>query len=189
MDTKKLGIELARLIEETVNLSMDDICSALGKSVGDVFFEYIALLLWVVTKEASIILPEKSIQPTIDTMTCATFYLIEDSGAKSLKDFNEKIWEDFILSRFGLYHSAWHAWPTKVRGEIEDKDVLLELSQVTVAHNFVLCCLTKTADLHKANIEFRKHPNYKGNYPTHIGCALKHYRRFSERAKSVLSRI
>lgn len=182
MDTKELGLKLAKLIEETVGESMDDIFSTLGRDVGEVFLEYIALLLWIATKEASIVLPEKSIQPTIDAMTCWTFSILEERGARACEDFNEKIWGDFILNRFDLYHWAWHTWPTKVRGEIEDKDALLELSQVTVAHNFIICCFADEAEYHKL------FPNHK-DYGAHIGCVLDHYRRFSERAKSVLSRV
>jgi len=173
MDTKELGIELAKLIEEMVNQSVDDICSALGELSQNIFLEYISLLLWIVTKEASIALPTRVIQSTIDATTYATFLSLEEAGIRKLAgDFNQNSFEDFICNRFDTYYQAWRAFP------IED----VQLSEVTVAHNFIVCCFADEA-------EYREFfPNPK-DYTAHIRCVLNHYRRFSERAKSVLSRF
>lgn len=177
MDDKQLG-ELGSLIAETLDESTPDISRTLGKHPEEILFEFIALLLWIVAKEAQTILPEKLLQPTIDTILTATFLRLGEN-ANFLKIFNEKTWEDFINDRFGTYYWAWRAFP------IEDE----QLSKVTVAHNFILCCLTKNGDSTKAGVEYDAHYPVNKYYAAHIGCVLNHYRRFSERVKSILSRL
>ena len=48
--------ELAEAIKEMIHESLDDIRDTLSKPSQNVFLEYIALLLWIVAKQAAIIL-------------------------------------------------------------------------------------------------------------------------------------
>lgn len=185
MDTKELG-ELGSLIENTLYESTPDISKTLGKHPGEILFEFIALLLWIVAKEAQTILPEKLIQPTIDTIFTATFLRLGES-ASFLKIFNEKTWEDFVRNRFELYYRAWNAYRTEWGMVLEDEKANEEFSIVSVAHNFVAFCCTEEEDMTKA--EFAEYMSSEHYRTGHIGCVLNHYRRFSEKAKSILSRL
>jgi hypothetical protein len=177
MDDKQFE-ELGSLIAETLDESTPDISRTLGNHHGEILFEFIALLLWIVAKEAQTILPKKLIQPTIDTIFTGTFLLLGEN-ANFLKIFNEKTWEGFIQGRFEIYYRAWHAFP------IEDEQV----SKITVAHNFILCCLTENEDLTIAGEEYSKFFPNPEDRAAHLRCVFNHYRRFSEKAKSILSRL
>jgi hypothetical protein len=181
MDTKELGSQLARLIEATVNpQSMDDIGSTLGQRCRNIFLEYIALLLWIATKESSIVLPKEYAQTTSNAIFSAIFLLLEEAGIKKrVCDFNAQAFESFIHDRFETYYRAWRAFP------IDD----IELSEANVAHNFIVLCLTDEEDLTKAGEEYRKLFPKPADYITHLKCVLHHYRQFVERVKSVLSRF
>lgn len=188
MDAERLGIELGDLICETWAESIDDITTTLGRRIEDVFLEYVALLLWIVTKEASIVLPEKSFQHASNVTFSVTFDLLEDvGGIKKIKlcegNFNVKTFESFIHNRFETYYGAWRAFPT-LGDPLDD----VQLSEYTVTHNFIVMCLTETEDLAKAGAEYCElfpDPDDRAGKTIRI---MDHYHRFSERVRSVLSR-
>jgi hypothetical protein len=188
MDTEKLGFELAEAIMEMAHESLDDIRSTLRKPSQNVLIEYIALLLWVVAKQASIVLPKESIQSTIDHAHSVTFSFLDDTGFRKIKMpggyFNEKTFEDWIGNRFNLYHWAWNVYSGMKDDSCshEENEALSQVSEITVAMNFIVCCFADEAEYH--NI----FPNPK-ECAAHMACVLNHYRRFSERVKSVLSRF
>jgi hypothetical protein len=187
MDTEKLGIRLADLIDDTLDESTEDISNTLDKSPAEILFESIALLLWIAAKEASMALPTNSYQRTIDYMYSAV-YLRLSENAEFSRLCNKSKWEDFIHNRFSLYYRAWDAHRSERGIVLEDEEANQELSIVTVAHNFVLSCLSDTdEDIRKTEAEFRKIPNYRNQYRANMECVLRYYRRFSERVKSVLS--
>lgn len=187
MDTEKLGFELAEAIGEMVDESLDDIRSTLRKPSQNVLLEYIALLLWIVAKQASAVLPKKWIQSTIDHAHGVTFCFLEDAGCRKIKMlggyFNEKTFEDWINNRFEIYYRAWNVYSGVKDDSLshEEKEVISTLSKVTVALNFIVCCFTDEAEYHEI------FPNPEDRTP-HTGCVLNHYRRFSEIVKSILSR-
>jgi hypothetical protein len=180
MDTEKNGIQFARLIRDTVDGSIDDINRTLGPRTNkNTFFEYIALLLWISTKEAITILPKELIQETIDRICFANFILLEESGLKNTSGFNNKIFEDFLHNRFGTYNSAWNTFAMKDE----------QLCKVTVIHNFIIYCLTDNEDMTEAEKEYNKlFPDPK-EWVNQQKCILKHFDYFSDRAKSVFLSI
>jgi len=188
MDTEKLGFELAEAIGEMVDESLDDIRSTLRKPSQNVLLEYIALLLWIVAKQASVVLPKKSIKSTIDHAHNVTFLFLEDGGFRKIKMlggyFNEKTFEDYICNRFKLYYWAWNVYSSMKDDSCSDEEneALSQASEATVAMNFIVCCFADEAEYHNV------FPNSEDR-PPHTVCVLKHYRRFSERAKSVLLRF
>ncbi|MCK5472888.1 MAG: hypothetical protein KAI59_02560 [Planctomycetes bacterium] len=186
MDDKQvghLGAELARLVEDTLDKSLPDINSALGNHHGQNMIEFIALLLWIAVKEAQTVLPEKLIQPTIDTIF-TVFFLRLVENVNFLKIFNEKTWEDFIHDRFGTYYWAWDAYRTEYGMVLDDEKANEELSIFTVVHNFVAFCCPEEENMTKAEFAEYMTKHYRTG---RIGSVLNHYRRFSEKAKSILS--
>lgn len=176
MDTKGIGLQFARLIQDTVDGSINDINRTLGpRSKKNAFFEYIALLLWISTKEAQTVLPTGSIQEAIDRIYSAIFILLEESGLKNTSGFNNKIFEDFIRNRFKTYNWAWNTFSMKDE----------QACKVTVIHNFILYCLTDNENMNEAEEEYNKlFPNPK-EWTNHLKCILNHFDYFSDRAKSV----
>ena len=187
MDTEKLGFELARTIMEVVSESLDDIRDTLSKPSQNVLLEYIALLQWIVAKQAAIVLPKESIQSTIDHTHSVTFFFLEDAGFRKIRmlggHFNEKTFEDWIVNRFDLYYWAWNVYSRMKDDRCSNEEIegLSHLSEITVVTNFIGCCFTDEAEYH--NI----FPNPRDR-AAHMACVLNYYRRFSDRIKSVLSR-
>lgn len=186
MDTEKLGFELAKAIEDMVHESLDDIHDTLREPSHNVLFEYIALLLWIVAKQAAMFLPKESIQSTIDHAHNVTFFFLHEAGFRKVRMpdgyFNEQTFEDWIVNRFKLYYWAWNVYSSMKDDRCSNEEIegLFQLSEITVAKNFIGCCFTDEAEYH--NI----FPNPK-DHADHIACVLNHYRRFSERVKSVIS--
>ncbi|HIJ71874.1 MAG TPA: hypothetical protein HPP87_11000 [Planctomycetes bacterium] len=174
MDSEGLGFELAKEIQEHVIESSEDICRNIGVPLQNVFLEYIALLLWSASKEIQNSLPKKHFKQAIDLTFSASALLLEEAGIREhMSDFTPEAFESFIRDRFETYYGAW-------RGFAIDDD---ELSEVTLAHNFVLLCITDEEDLSKAT-----HPN-RDDYRRHIQVVLRHYRIFTGRAKALISRF
>lgn len=181
MDTERLGIKLGRLIAETFGESIDDITSTLGRRIEDVFLEYVALLLWIATKEASIVLTDKSFRHASNVAFSVTFDLLEDAGGrKKIKlcggDFNMKTFEAFIHDRFEIYYAAWKVYPT-IGDPLKDA----QLGKVSIANNFIVCCFVDEA-------EYRKLFPNEEDTAVQAMRVLHHYNRFSERVQSILSR-
>ena len=174
MNAKRLGIELAKEIQDAMTESAEDICETLGAPIQDTLLEYIALLLWAASEEIQNSLPKKHIQATIDSTFSATLLLLEEAGIGSLiREFTPDSFQSFIRNRFEIYYGVWRAFP------IDDD----ELSEVTLAHNFILLCVTDDEDLAQAT-----HPN-RDKYVRHIQVVLRHYRVFTGRAKALVSRF
>jgi len=184
LDSKELGIELARLIEDTLDETIPDVSNTLGKQPWEILFEYIAFLLWIATKETSAVLPKKFIQPTIDYMSFAIFlHLRENANFSRL--FNERKWKDFVINRCELYYWAWNFCRIELEIEDEDEEVSKSVGMCFVAHNFVLSCFAKAEeDLRKVDAKYKKLPPKK--CAAHLEGVLFHYHRFLERMKSVL---
>jgi hypothetical protein len=186
MDTEKLGFELAEAIKEMVHESLDDIRDTLREPSQNVLFEYIALLLWIVAKQAAMALPKESIQSTIDHAHSVTFFFLDDAGCRKIKmlggHFNEKTFEDWMINRFKIYYWAWNVYSCMKDDRCSNEEIegLSLLSEITVVKNFIGCCFADEAEYH--NI----FPNSK-DHAAHIACILNHYRKFPERVKSILS--
>lgn len=185
-DTEKLGFELAETIMEMAHESIDNIRDTLHKPSQNVLLEYIALLLWIVTKQASIVLPKESIQSTIDHVHSVVFSFLEDAGFRKIKMlgeyFNEKTFEGWIGNRFKLYYWAWDVYSSMKDDSCsnEENEALSQVSEVTVAMNFIVCCFADEVEYHNV------FPNPKER-TAHTVCVLNHYRRFLEKVKRVFS--
>ena len=193
MDDKQIGQlrdELSSLIRETIDKSTPDISSSLGKHPGEILFEFVALLLWIVTNKAQTVLLKKQMS-IIDDIGDA-FFLIFGENANFLKIFNERTWHDFICDRFGIYYGARDAFRTQLGVVLEDEEVNEELSIFNVAHNFVVLCLTQddkwNADLAKAGAKLSEDVSSK-EMSDKTSQVMKHCCQFSDRAKSILSRL
>lgn len=194
MDTEKLGFELAKTIMDMVRESLDDIRDTLSKPSQNVLLEYIALLQWIVAKNASIVLPKESIQSTIDHTHSVIFFFLDDAGFRKIRMlggyFNEKTFEHWMVNRFKIYYGAWEVYGPAIMAEMEataivegyGKEAVQKVREVNVAVNFIVCCFADEAEYNKV------FPNPEDRTP-HTVCVLNHYRRLSERVKSVLSRF
>ncbi len=186
LDTEKLGFELAEAIMEMAHESLDDIRGTLRKPSQNILLEYIALLLWIVAKQASVVLPKESIQSTIDHAHGVTFSFLEDTGFRKIKMlggyFNEKTFEDWMVNRFKLYYYAWNVYSSMKddRCSNEENEALSQVSEINVAMNFIVCCFADEVEYHNV------FPNPEDRAPNTV-CVLNHYRRFSEKVNRVLS--
>lgn len=180
MDTESLGMELAKLIGDTVVQSVDDIQSTLVECTQNIVTEYVALLVWIVITEASIVISRKSVQQMFPVVFAGIFSFLGGAGVRRLvPDFNENILEDFLHNRFDLYNDVWGASPTT--GD-PLKDAQREHDgELSVAYNFIVCCFADEEEY----INF--FPNIKDT-AAHSRRILHHYHQFSEKLKSVLSR-
>ncbi len=187
LDTEKLGFKLAEAIDNMLDESADDIQSTLGERSKMIAFEYTALLLWIIAKEASIVLPEKAISPTIGTTLGVIFSYFKNSEVNvfgNLGDdgLNLQAFEGYVRNRFDLYDWAWNVYSRMKddRCSNEEVEALSQVSEVTVAMNFIVRCFADEAEYHGifSNPKERM---------AHTVCVLNHYRRFKEKIKRVLS--
>ncbi len=104
MSPKECGVELAEQIQKAVTESVNDICGSLGVSIQDVLLEWIALLLWIASKEIQDSLPRTYVQATIDsTFSCTLFFLEEADIGGRISDFTPESFQSFVHSRFETY--------------------------------------------------------------------------------------
>jgi hypothetical protein len=183
-DIEELGYELAVAMMEMTDKSLDEICSTLNVPSQNVLLEYVALLLWIVTKQTSILLSKNLIQSTIDYAHNITFSFLEDAGFKKVKlpegNFNETTFEKWIRNRFELYYWAWNTYYSmKDECSEEEVEALSQASEAAVAMNFVVCCFGNKEEYHKL------FPCPDDRVP-HTVCVLNHFRQFTEKARSIL---
>jgi len=133
--------------------------------------EYTAFLLWVASKEIQRSLPEQYAHEAIDYTFSALCNIFVETHLDTHRDFNPHTFQSLIRGRFETYYGAWRAFP------IDDD----ELSELTLAHNFVLLCVTD-GDLAQA-----KHPE-PDKYVRHIQVVLRFYHVFTGRVKAIISR-
>lgn len=203
VNTENVGLELAEAINIMLCESGDDIQSTLGKrsdsSPGSLSsfwtaWEYTALLFWITTKQAAIVLPEDSISPAIGTALGVIFSYWKNAEVSAHGDLGDdglslQMFQDFVWDRFRLYDWAWNGYGPAIMAEMEataiaegyGKEAVQQFREVNVAHNFIIMCFQDEAEYHSV------FPNPKDR-AAHMACIVNHYRRFAETIKTILSR-
>ncbi len=189
MDTERLGFDLAEAINEMLEESGEDIERTLGGRSIMVPWEYTALLLWIIIREAVIVMPEKAISPSISTTLAVVFSWWKDAEVNAFGDLGDdgidlQKFEDYVQKRFDLYDWAWNVYSSMKDNRCSDEEIkgLSQASEITVAINFIVRCFGGEAEYH--NI----FPKSEDRTP-HTACVLNYYRGFSERVRSILTRF
>ena len=182
MNTQKLGAELAQQVTDAVMESSEEISEAFGIPDYEVFFEYIAVLFWTAGHEVEVTLPEEDVRNVNSYAFSSTWMILTKAGVENLHNsFNEEFFQEFMVHRLEIYENAWCALQKKYNVDNE------EANEATIAHNFIILCITKNGDLGKGEQIYRNHPSY-ANYTRHIAVVLRHYRVFVGRVKAIMSR-
>ena len=175
MDSEELGVELARLINDTVNESMPDLAKTLGTQA--IIYEYVAFLLWMTVMEARLALSENLFNPTIREALHPIFLLLQEGATRAKRQpYTWKEFQDFIDNRVQMYCDICQDTAPGVRGE----------QSAAIAYTFIVCCF---GGCFGDDAEYRRLVAKPEDTARQMTWVADHGTQFSQKVESVLSRF
>ncbi len=179
MDTEILGFTLSTLIAQTFVESVEDIQDIMGECFHASWDEYAVFLLWIAARQVREVLAEN--------LTTPTQYAMYDEFVRWIAILISENYDQtktqllpFMNDRFLRYDNVCDGYPTAEKDEAE----------VAVAYNFILVCTIgpeDTRDIKQAEARYLAQAS-TDDQERHMAAALRHYRSFRDKAKTIISR-